>query len=129
MNRLRDLREDKDMYQKDIAKILDMSQTGYSQYETKANDIPTEILKKLAKFYNTSIDYLLDRTDDVVPYPRKKQWFVNIAPQDIPYKLADKLTSLEKEVADRKVWRRIDFFTIPQSFCYAKIQLPLHKGA
>lgn len=46
MNRLKDLREDKDMFQKDIAKILDMSQTGYSQYETETNDIPTEVLKK-----------------------------------------------------------------------------------
>ena len=43
MNRLKDLREDKDMYQKDIAKVLGMSQTGYSQYETETNDIPTSI--------------------------------------------------------------------------------------
>ena len=45
MNRLRELREDKDLYQKDIAKVLNMSQTGYSQYETETNDIPTDILK------------------------------------------------------------------------------------
>jgi len=70
MNRLRDLREDKDMFQKDIAKILNMSQTGYSQYETETNDIPTEILKKLALFYNTSIDYLLYLTNEKKPYPR-----------------------------------------------------------
>lgn len=50
MNRLKDLREDKDMFQKDIAKILDMSQTGYSQYETETNDIPTEVLKNLLSF-------------------------------------------------------------------------------
>lgn len=73
MNRLRDLREDKDMYQKDIAKILNMSQTGYSQYETETNDIPTEILKKLALFYNTSIDYLLGITNEKQPYPRAKK--------------------------------------------------------
>lgn len=72
MNRLRDLREDKDMYQKDIAKILGMSQTGYSQYETETNDIPTSILKKLAFFYNTSIDYILGITNEKKPYPRKK---------------------------------------------------------
>jgi len=72
MNRLRDLREDKDLYQKDVAKILDMSQTGYSQYETETNDIPTEILKKLAMFYNTSIDYILNLTNEKKPYPRKK---------------------------------------------------------
>ncbi len=70
MNRLRELREDKDLYQKDIAKILNMSQTGYSQYETETNDIPTDILKKLAEYYNTSIDYLLYQTDERKPYPK-----------------------------------------------------------
>lgn len=73
MNRLKDLREDKDMFQKDIAKILDMSQTGYSQYETETNDIPTEVLKKLAVFYDTSIDYILGLTNDIRHYPRKKE--------------------------------------------------------
>ncbi len=70
MNRLRDLREDKDLLQKDIAKILNMSQTGYSKYEVETNDIPTEILKKLASYYNTSIDYLLCLTDERKPYPK-----------------------------------------------------------
>lgn len=70
MNRLKELREDKDLYQKDIAKILNMSQTGYSQYETETNDIPTEILKKLADYYNTSIDYILYRTDERKPYKK-----------------------------------------------------------
>lgn len=69
MNRLKELREDKDLFQKDVAKILNMSQTGYSQYETETNDIPTEVLKKLAKFYNTSVDYLLYETDERKPYP------------------------------------------------------------
>ena len=68
MNRLKELREDKDLYQKDIAKILNMSQTGYSQYETEINDIPTKILKQ--EFYNTSIDYLLYETDERKPYPK-----------------------------------------------------------
>lgn len=70
MNRLKELREDQDLYQKDIAKILNMSQTGYSQYETETNDIPTEILKRLADFYNTSIDYLLYQTDERSRYPK-----------------------------------------------------------
>ena len=61
--RLRDLREDRDLTQKDIAKMLGMSQTGYSKYETGENDIPTTILLKLADYYNTSTDYLLGRTD------------------------------------------------------------------
>ena len=70
MNRLKDLREDKDLLQKDIAKILNMSQTGYSKYEVGTNDIPTEILKKLASYYDTSIDYLLCLTDEWKPYPK-----------------------------------------------------------
>ena len=61
--RIRDLREDKDLTQTAMAKILGMSQTGYSKYETGENDIPTSILIKLARYYNTSIDYLLGETD------------------------------------------------------------------
>ncbi len=63
-NRIRDLREDRDLNQTAIAKMLGMSQTGYSKYETGENDIPTTILIKLANFYNTSIDYLLGQTDN-----------------------------------------------------------------
>ena len=65
--RIRDLREDRDLTQTAIAKILGMSQTGYSKYETGENDIPTAILIKLADFYNTSTDYLLNRTDNPKP--------------------------------------------------------------
>ncbi len=61
--RIRDLREDRDLTQTSVAKMLGMSQTGYSKYETGENDIPTTILIKLARFYNTSIDYLLGQTD------------------------------------------------------------------
>lgn len=57
--RIRELREDKDLTQKQIGQLLNMSQTGYNQYELGKNDIPTQILIKLAIFYNTSIDYLL----------------------------------------------------------------------
>ena len=56
------------MNQTDIAKILGMSQTGYSKYETGENDIPTAILIKLSKFYNTSTDYILGLTDNSEPY-------------------------------------------------------------
>lgn len=69
MNRLKELREDKDFTQTEIAKFLNMSQTGYSKYEVGTNDIPTEVLKKLAKFYGTSVDYLLYLTDEREPYP------------------------------------------------------------
>ena len=63
-NRLRDLREDKDMSQTAMATILGMSQTGYSKCETGENDIPTNILIKLANFYDVSVDYILNRTDN-----------------------------------------------------------------
>lgn len=72
MYRLKDLREDKDLLQKDIANILNMSQTGYSKYEVGTNDIPTQILIKLALFYETSIDYILGLTNIKEPYSRKK---------------------------------------------------------
>ena len=61
--RIRSLREDRDLSQKQIAQLLGMSQTGYSKYETGENDIPTAVLIKLADFYGTSTDYLLSRTD------------------------------------------------------------------
>ena len=67
--RIRDLREDRDLTQTQVAKILGMSRTGYSKYETGENDIPTAILIALARFYDTSIDYLLGQTDDPKRYP------------------------------------------------------------
>lgn len=68
--RIRDLREDHDLSQTQLAKILNMSQTGYSKYETGENDIPTSILLKLADFYDTSVDYLLGRTNISKPYKK-----------------------------------------------------------
>jgi len=70
--RIRDLREDRDLNQTQIAKMLGMSQTGYSKYETGENDIPTAVLIKLARFYDTSIDYLLGETDYKERYPKSK---------------------------------------------------------
>ena len=67
--RIRDLREDSDLNQTKIAKMLGMSQTGYSKYETGENDVPTAVLIKLASFYNTSVDYILGLTDQKDPYP------------------------------------------------------------
>lgn len=66
--RIRDLREDHDLTQTQIAQILGMSQTGYSKYETGENDIPTAILIQLAEYYQTSVDYLLGRTNNKKPY-------------------------------------------------------------
>ena len=61
--RIRDLREDKDITQKEMARMLNCSQQVYSNYELGQRDIPTDILIKLAKFHNTSIDYLLGETN------------------------------------------------------------------
>ncbi|MBQ4429022.1 MAG: helix-turn-helix transcriptional regulator [Clostridia bacterium] len=65
---IRDQREDHDLSQTKLARLLGMSQTGYSKYETGENDIPTAVLIKLADFYCVSIDYLLDQTDDPKRY-------------------------------------------------------------
>ena len=67
--RLRDLREDHDLTQKELALKLGMSQTGYSKYETGENDIPTSILIKLSHLYQVSIDYLLGQTNVSYRYP------------------------------------------------------------
>lgn len=71
--RLRDLREDKDLPQREIAAYLKVKPNTYSRYETGALNTPLEVMDKLADFHNTSIDYLLGRTDIKEPYPRKKQ--------------------------------------------------------
>ena len=67
--RLRDLREDMDLNQTQVANLLNMSQSGYSKYETGENDIPTAVLIKLAEFYDTSVDYILGCTNEIKRYP------------------------------------------------------------
>lgn len=69
--RLKDLREDNDKYQKDIASLLGISQQYYSEYEKGNRPIPVDYLIKLAKFYNTSIDYIVGLTNEPKPYKRK----------------------------------------------------------
>ena len=72
MLRLKDLREDKDLLQKDIAKILKTTREQYSRYETGVRFIPVYHLETLAKFYNKSVDYILGLTNEITPYPRIK---------------------------------------------------------
>ena len=67
--RLRDLREDADLMQKQVAALLGIDQRVYSTYETGKRDIPLSHLLRLATFYRTSTDYLLGRTDELRPYP------------------------------------------------------------
>ena len=66
--RIKDLREDRDLSQKEISNFLNISQVAYSYYEINKRSIPLEIISKLADFYNTSVDYLLFRTDEIKPY-------------------------------------------------------------
>jgi transcriptional regulator with XRE-family HTH domain len=61
--RIRDLREDNDMTQKQVSKILNCSQQVYSNYELGQRDIPTEILIELSSLYNVSVDYILEISD------------------------------------------------------------------
>ena len=68
--RVRELRNDNDMGQTQPAKILGMSQTGYSKYETGENNLPAAVLIKLARFYDTSVDYLLGETHNPKRYIR-----------------------------------------------------------
>lgn len=71
-NRIRDIREDKDIKQSTMAKYLGVHQTTYSSYEIGKLSLTADVLVKLAKYYNTSIDYLLGLTDEQKPYPKSK---------------------------------------------------------
>ena len=71
--RLRDLREDRDMSQAAMAKLLKCSQQTYSRYESHTTEIPLESLIFLSEYYDTSTDYLLGITDQIKPYPRSNE--------------------------------------------------------
>lgn len=68
--RIKSLREDNDLTQKELSKLLNISQVAYSYYELNKRSIPLELLSKLADYYNTSVDYLLFRTNVTKPYPK-----------------------------------------------------------
>ena len=70
--RLKDLREDHEMKQKEIAAILEIDQRVYSNYETGKREIPTRFIVKLADLYNTSADYILGRTNNIMPPTKNK---------------------------------------------------------
>lgn len=70
-NRIRDMRNDRDLSQRHVAGELQIAQNTLSQYETGERNIPNEILASIAIMYDTSIDYLLGLTDEKRPYPRK----------------------------------------------------------
>ncbi|MBQ9937031.1 MAG: helix-turn-helix transcriptional regulator [Oscillospiraceae bacterium] len=70
--RLKDLREDRDIPQREIANLLNIRQNTYSQYENGQRQIPIDALILLSEFYNTSVDYILEITDQKQPYPKNK---------------------------------------------------------
>ena len=71
-HRIRELREDNDLTQTYMAKLLNVNQRTYSRYETGEHEISLASLSKIADFYNVSVDYLLNRTDIKKPYPKKQ---------------------------------------------------------
>lgn len=73
LKRLKDLREDNDLTQEIIANLLKITRPQYSLYETGKRDIPVDLLRKLAKFYETSLDYIVGDTDIFERYPEKKK--------------------------------------------------------
>lgn len=69
--RIRDIREDKDLNQEDLAKVLNCTQACYSNYENGKRDIPSEVWEQLGDFYGVSVDYLMGRTNVKEPYPKR----------------------------------------------------------
>ncbi|MCL1824064.1 MAG: helix-turn-helix transcriptional regulator [Oscillospiraceae bacterium] len=72
-NRIKDLREDNNYKQREIAEVLSISRSAYANYERGIRDITEQVLQKLADFYHTSVDYLLFRTDIKEPYPESEK--------------------------------------------------------
>ncbi len=81
LKRLKDLREDYDKKQYEIAELLNITRQQYSLYELGRRDIPAEYIRKLAKYYNTSSDYILEITDEITPYVNLRK-----SKKDIPKK-------------------------------------------
>lgn len=71
--RLKDLREDNDLKQRQLAEILHIGQPTYNHYEKGCREIPIDCLIELAKFYRTSIDYIVGLTDEFEPYPKRRR--------------------------------------------------------
>lgn len=71
--RIRDLREDKDLKQREVAELLLCDQSLYSKYERGERELPLHLAIQLAEFYGVSVDYLVGLTDEAAPYPRRKK--------------------------------------------------------
>ncbi len=71
--RLKSIREDRDIKQQEIANYLNVKQNTYSQYENGQRQIPVDILIKLSKYFDVSVDYILEITDDPRPYSKNER--------------------------------------------------------
>ena len=71
--RIRDMRIDKGLTQKDVADVINVKQNTYCQYEIGVLNYPLDVVIKLAEYYNVSVDYLVGLTDQPEPYPRKRK--------------------------------------------------------
>ena len=71
--RIRNIRIDRGLTQEDVAKLLNVKQNTYCQYETGVLNYPLDLVVKLAEYYNVSMDYLVGLTDEQKPYPRKRK--------------------------------------------------------
>lgn len=98
MNRLKYLREEKNMLQEDLAKVLDVSQKTISNYETGERDMSTETLTKLSEYFNVSIDYLLGKSDIRNPEEVKNIKFANAGGLDINGLDEEDILELQKQV-------------------------------
>ena len=82
--RIRDLREDKDLTQEQMAEAVSVGQRAYSYYENGQRMLPPEVLSALARFHGVSVDYLLGLTDEKKPYPPAKRKVI-ISDNEIPW--------------------------------------------
>ena len=100
--RIRDTREDADMKQREVAELLFINRSAYSNYENGLRTIPPDILSRLADLFDTSIDYLLERTDEKMSYPKPRQSDVSVKYVDVSGLTDDEILHIQGIVNDLK---------------------------
>lgn len=100
--RIRDIREDSDMTQAQVADILFVNRRTYSCYETGSRMIPPYILSKIADLFNTSVDYLMGRTDEKKPYPKSKNPNVSLRTIDATGLTDEQIQHIKNFISDLK---------------------------
>lgn len=100
--RIRDIREDADMTQGEVADLLFVNRRTYSCYETGAHMMPLDIISKLADLFNTSVDYLMERTDVKNPYPKPKKSSSPVKYVDVTGLTDEQITHIKNFIDDLK---------------------------